>query len=161
MNLQFGWLPKPTVTTWTKSDTLVQRFTSYQTYWNRILRQIEEGTYKRDIQKLKRKDATRDARGTREQEGAEKGVYELDVDVDLDTEDLSSLLNDPELDAAFANLERAPVPTPAAATAPKVATFGKPTERRRRSGDEAAPVASAQPSAPTTAPFWTTTRAPS
>lgn len=129
-------------------QSLLQRYTTLTTYWRRVTRQIEEGTYKRDIQKLKRKDATRDARGKREQEGAEKGVYELDVDVDLDTEDLSSLLNDPELDAAFANLERAPVPTPAAATAPKVATFGKPTERRRRSGDEAGPVAGAPPSAP-------------
>ena len=133
-------------------QSLLQRYTTLQTYWRRVTRQIEEGTYKRDLQKLKRKDATRDARSKRE-DGAEKGVYELDVDVDLDTEDLSSLLNDPELEAAFANLElggppsSSPASAPAAA-APKVATFGKPTERRRRSGDDAAPAAPAAQPAP-------------
>ncbi len=35
-------------------NSLVQRFTSYQTHWGRILRQIEEGTYKRDLRKAKR-----------------------------------------------------------------------------------------------------------
>lgn len=133
-------------------QSLLQRYTTLQTYWRRITRQIEEGTYRRDIQKLKRKDATRDARGKQREEGAEKGVYELDVDVDVDleTEDLSSLLNDPELDAAFANLERgAPPSTP---VTPKVVTFGKPTERRRRSGEEPAGPSAAQPPAPAAAP---------
>lgn len=35
-------------------QTLVQRFTSYQTYWNRITRQIEEGTFRRDVIKAQR-----------------------------------------------------------------------------------------------------------
>jgi hypothetical protein len=120
-------------------QSLVQRYTTLHTYWRRVTRQIEEGTYKRDLQKLKRKDAVKDGRAKRRDEReAEKGVYELDVDVDLDTEDLSSLLDDPELDAAIAGLTRSPNPSPAAAPAPtpKVATFGKPTERRRRTGDE-------------------------
>ena len=122
-------------------QSLVQRYTTLATYWRRVTRQIEEGTYKRDLQKLKRKDAVKDGRAKRREEReADKGVYELDVDVELDTEDLSSLLNDPELDAAIAGLTRAPNPSTAAvpmpAAAPKVATFGKPTERRRRTGDE-------------------------
>ena len=119
-------------------QSLVQRYTTLHTYWRRVTRQIEEGTYKRDLQKLKRKDAVKEGRAKRRDEReAEKGVYELDVDVDLDTEDLSSLLDDPELDAAIAGLTR-PNPSPAAAPAPtpKVATFGKPMERRRRTGDE-------------------------
>ena len=30
-------------------NQLVQRYTTYNTYWQRITRQIEEGTYKRDV----------------------------------------------------------------------------------------------------------------
>ncbi len=35
----------------------IQKFTSYSTYWNRILREIEDGTYKRHIDKVKRQQA--------------------------------------------------------------------------------------------------------
>lgn len=34
-----------------KFQMIVQRLSTYQQYWNRILRQIENGTYKRDIQR--------------------------------------------------------------------------------------------------------------
>ena len=54
-------------------QSLLQRYTTLQTYWRRITRQIEEGTYKRDIQKMKRKDATRDARSKQREEGADDG----------------------------------------------------------------------------------------
>lgn len=133
-------------------QSLLQRYTTLQTYWRRITRQIEEGTYRRDIQRLKRKDAVRAARAADGEGQAEKGVYELDVDVETD---LSSLLDDPELDAAIAGLERGPTASPpsssssaGASPAPRVATFGKPTERRRRSGDSASPPAPAPPPAP-------------
>jgi hypothetical protein len=35
-------------------QVLVQRYTSYLTYWQRICRQIEEGTFKRDLVRLQR-----------------------------------------------------------------------------------------------------------
>jgi len=35
-------------------NSLNQRFLSYQTYWNRILRQIEAGTYHRDLARVER-----------------------------------------------------------------------------------------------------------
>lgn len=35
-------------------NSLVQRFTSYQTYWGRIIRRIEEGTLKRDVLRAQR-----------------------------------------------------------------------------------------------------------
>ncbi len=35
-------------------QTLVQRFTMYQTYWQRIVRQIEEGTFRRDVVRAQR-----------------------------------------------------------------------------------------------------------
>lgn len=37
-----------------KLRTVVQKFTSYSTYWNRTLREIEDGTYKRHVDKAKR-----------------------------------------------------------------------------------------------------------
>lgn len=40
-----------------KLRTLVQKFTSYSTYWNRTLREIEDGTYKRHVDKAKREAA--------------------------------------------------------------------------------------------------------
>lgn len=39
-----------------KRDNLVAQFNSYTQYWNRILRRIEEGTYERDVFKLKLKE---------------------------------------------------------------------------------------------------------
>jgi len=38
---------------------LVQKFHSYSTYWNRTLREIEQGTYVRHVQKAQRKEAKR------------------------------------------------------------------------------------------------------
>jgi len=35
-------------------NSLNQRFLSYQNYWNRVLREIEAGTYKRDVARLQR-----------------------------------------------------------------------------------------------------------
>jgi hypothetical protein len=127
-------------------QSLTQRYTTLQTYWRRITRQIEEGTYRRDIQRLKRKDAARSARRAEREDHAPQDGYELDIEADTD---LSDLLNDPELDAAVAGLERGP-DSAAAKAAPRVATFGKPTERRRRTGDSARP-APAAPAAPAAA----------
>ena len=56
----------------------VQKFTSYSTYWNRVMREIEEGTYKKHVDKAKRNMAA-------------KGVD----DMDIDTED-SPVLELPE-----------------------------------------------------------------
>jgi len=39
-----------------KRDNLVAQFNSYTQYWNRILRRIEEGTYERDVFKMKLKE---------------------------------------------------------------------------------------------------------
>ena len=42
-----------------KRDNLVAQFNSYTQYWNRILRRIEEGTYERDVFKMKLKEQSR------------------------------------------------------------------------------------------------------
>ena len=35
-------------------QTSIQKFTSYSSYWNRVLREIEDGTYKRHLDRVKR-----------------------------------------------------------------------------------------------------------
>ena len=37
-----------------KIQSSIQKFTSYSTYWNRTLREIEDGTYKRHLDRVKR-----------------------------------------------------------------------------------------------------------
>jgi hypothetical protein len=62
-------------------NQLVQRYTTYNTYWQRITRQIEEGTYKRDVLRARRRfgdpSAERDKRNPRD-------GYELDLDIDIE-----------------------------------------------------------------------------
>ncbi len=41
-----------------KMRTQIQKFTSYSTYWNRTLREIEDGTYRRQKDKMRRMAAT-------------------------------------------------------------------------------------------------------
>lgn len=57
-------------------NQLVAKFTSYENYWNRILRQIEEGTYHRDVFKAKLRSKTleneKTSDGKPEKEGPEK-----------------------------------------------------------------------------------------
>lgn len=64
--------------------SLVQRFNTYKTYWNRIMRQIEEGTFKRDVKKAQRRQSRREERQERDD------VYEIDLDLDM-VEDLSEI----------------------------------------------------------------------
>ena len=42
-------------------QTLVQRYNTYQTYWQRICRQIENGTFKRDVARAKARFGTTDS----------------------------------------------------------------------------------------------------
>ncbi len=65
-----------------KFSQVVQRYTTYNTYWRRITRQIEEGTYKRDVLRARRiaeqpKEADPDA-------PERPDSYELDMDLDVD-----------------------------------------------------------------------------
>jgi len=70
-------------------NSLVQRFTSYQTHWGRILRQIEEGTYKRDVQRAKKLVGRTEAAASAD-EAPRDDVYEIpddDLVEDLDIAD--------------------------------------------------------------------------
>lgn len=76
-------------------NQLVQRYTTFNTYWQRIARQIEEGTYKRDVLRAKRRIANqREARDS--QPPARDNEHDLDMDVDVDVDAaLAALKTDP------------------------------------------------------------------
>jgi hypothetical protein len=73
--------------------SLVQRFNSYKTYWNRTERQIEEGTYHRDVARararIERREESDEAQqadeGQPDSSGrSDDGAFELDeLDLDL------------------------------------------------------------------------------
>ena len=84
-----------------KFQTVIQRFNTYQTYWLRISRQIEQGTYARDVRRAaarfgvdpakERATAAEDMPGSApaaEAEPIEEDVYELDeLPIEEDLED--------------------------------------------------------------------------
>ncbi len=53
-------------------NQLVAKFQSYENYWNRILRQIEEGTYHRDVFKAKYRSKLREEPSPAKEGGKEK-----------------------------------------------------------------------------------------
>src|SRR5262249_40879061 len=63
-------------------NQLVQRYTTYNTYWQRITRQIEEGTYKRDVLRAKRRFADPE-RGDAERPAPNDG-HDRDLDIDIE-----------------------------------------------------------------------------
>jgi len=69
-------------------QTLIQRYTTLQTYWRRIGRQIEEGTYRRDLLRARRRREA--ARSERDQEKQRRstGPLELDPNDDVNMDQL-------------------------------------------------------------------------
>ncbi len=75
--------------------SLVQRFNSYKAYWNRTEKQIEEGTYHRDLARAKARKKRREEREEHYEEQersgqADDGAFEID-ELDLEELDLGSL----------------------------------------------------------------------
>jgi len=71
-------------------NTLIQRYTTLQTYWRRVARQIEEGTYRRDLLRARRR---REAARTQREEARRhrsSSPVELDPDQDVDVDSLIS-----------------------------------------------------------------------
>jgi hypothetical protein len=73
-------------------NRLVQKYTTYMTYWQRVARQIEEGTYRRDVLRARRRrqQMREQWRSEREEDEAPK-TYELDIDVDVDLGDIGDI----------------------------------------------------------------------
>jgi hypothetical protein len=106
---------------------LIQRWTTYLTYWQRVGRQIEEGTYRRDMLK---------ARQRREERRARRG-QPLDVDVEVEVEDIA----EEELTGEIPVQRPArPGPAPLAPIAP-IAPISELTPLGPGGGSAAAPAA--------------------
>jgi hypothetical protein len=124
---------------------LSARYGTYGIYWGRIAKQIEDGTYRRDLQRIK-------DRQQRKKESARQEAIELDVDID----DFDAF-GDSDLDAILGALSDTPTgPPPASAPAGAPKTFGK---RRDEPTTEPAPPPEAapatQPAPPPTGPTRT------
>ena len=143
-------------------QTLIQRYTTLQTYWRRVGRQIEEGTYRRDLLRARRRREA--ARAEREQERTRRRRDSLELDpndnVDLDhlmeqaSNRMDELLEAPaqEVEAGAPNVEHsapvaldnpAPEAQPAAAAQPAVAAQTGPQPDPSPSMPQ--PVAQADP----------------
>jgi hypothetical protein len=66
-------------------QTLLQKYTTYQTYWRRVSRQIEEGTYRRDVMKARARISADRDQIARERERTRSGSFDIDIDVELDS----------------------------------------------------------------------------
>ena len=82
-------------------ETIGQKLLTYERLWDRTLKEIENGTYKRDLAKLKRKDQ----RQHQKPKSADSDSA-FDVDEDLDLSDLDDE-GDGDLAAALAAAEAA------------------------------------------------------
>ncbi|MGB5284062.1 MAG: MXAN_5187 C-terminal domain-containing protein [Polyangiales bacterium] len=75
-------------------QTLIQRYTTLQTYWRRIGRQIEEGTYRRDLLRARRRrEASRAARA-QDRQRRSSGPLELDPNDDASMDQLIAEASD-------------------------------------------------------------------
>ena len=132
-------------------QTLIQRYTTLQTYWRRIGRQIEEGTYRRDLLRARRRREASRAEREQERQGGSNSPLELDPSSDVNMDELiadasnrmDELLTAPEPSSKVATLdvdaskatppeEPAPRARPASAQQAEQAAvrFGKPQSRR-------------------------------
>ena len=112
---------------------LQQRYNTYQTYWMRTCRKIEDGTYKRQIQRMKAKDADflRNVETAAKTEDPPIAIAEVDeLDFEEDVESAAPTLPPPKLVAA----EEEPAPAKKAWTKPPAgSTFDtRPTTPRMK-----------------------------
>lgn len=101
-----------------------QRMTALETYWNRVMRQIEEGTYERDVRRAR----SRMAAAAGEDRPRSKAIeldLELDLDFDMDelfeeaSQSVAAHFERPEPPKPQAPKRAVPPPAPPAALAPK------------------------------------------
>jgi hypothetical protein len=130
-------------------NVVQQKYSTYSMYWTRICRQIEEGTFKRHLQKAKK---------ILEQGLGKKRDQDLSIDVDIDMDDFENA--DMDMDAilaeadasasSYANAASDTVPpaatdrprahsSPSEALMPKTGTGFVVTKRQREALDEPPP----------------------
>lgn len=96
-----------------KVRSLIQRFNSYKAYWTRVERQIEEGTYVRDIRRAERNREKRRSssqrRGAAEGGGQDDdGVIEIDFEEVVDLKELEVELEALDAQGAFDQRSKEP-----------------------------------------------------
>lgn len=123
-----------------KFQTVFARWTSLSTYWARVTRQIEEGTFRRDVLKVRRQRERRDER-RRQSEQAPPGEAAAHQALELDLSEGFDL--DQEIGAALDALE---APSPARAGA------ARPSPAKAKGGVFGRPRSSSMPSPPAGAP---------
>ena len=123
-------------------QTLIQRYTTLQTYWRRIGRQIEEGTYRRDLLRARRRREASRAERQQERAGRSSSPVELDPNADVNMDELiadasdrmDELLKAPKPSSKVATLDleapEATRPVAAPQSEQPAARFGKPQSRR-------------------------------
>ena len=128
---------------------LSARYAIYLTYWGRIARQIEEGTYERDVRRAK--NGGRHVMSARPQAKA----YELDLEEDIDLDELDT---EDEIASVLSQLE-APAPAPAPPKKQVLSAFSpfamgpKTLPARDALPSRGAPRDKAAPAAPQPAPL--------
>jgi hypothetical protein len=133
---------------------VVQRYNTYQSYWIRVCRQIEEGTYKRDVLSAQRRDAAKRRTVPPAKEDARRSVPSDDeVVMELDSGFLQSVAppapnNDENEDFLPLIVPQRKAPAAAPAPAPvKAVTAAVPAAK-----PVAAPAAPVRPAAPAAKP---------
>lgn len=119
---------------------LTARYAIYLTYWGRIARQIEEGTYERDLRRAQR------ARGAASPTGSAK-TFELDLDAEIDLEELLEARD--EITSVFGELDR-PLPPPAPRPKPVLSAFSPfaAAPKKKKPAPEVAPAKAPPPPPP-------------
>jgi hypothetical protein len=93
-------------------QSLHNKFLTYERLWQRTLQEIEDGTYRRDLAKARRRSEKRPASGDRK-----KGAFEIEEVDDMDFEEIEQLagrrpINEPKLASEYLTEQQASGGTP-------------------------------------------------
>lgn len=95
---------------------LVQRNVTLDNYWRKVLRQIEDGTYRRDVLRARRR---RQGRGPQDERASlAPDVHEIDLTMDVDGALDSMLGDEAHSDRSSVNEPIAPLPPPTPSSPP-------------------------------------------
>lgn len=120
---------------------IIQRYNTFNSYWTRILREIENGTYKRDVLRAKKRFGTA-GRKEAARDGTSEPPQSVDLDMDVDLEDDLSDLGElgplptgsaparPPQRPLASPVAAPPVPAAAIATPPPPRTPARPPPQR-------------------------------
>ena len=75
-------------------QTLLQRYTTMQTYWRRIGRQIEEGTYRRDLLRARQRREALRAQREHDRKSRSSNPLELDPNAEVNVDKLIAQASD-------------------------------------------------------------------